>query len=95
MKLKRKLSDDSKQIFLEVCVIPSAVSTQAIASTGIDAVIIDQEHGAVSPDQLHSMIAATAGTGLRSLSESSRKKGGICEDSTRYGCRGYCFSADP
>jgi 4-hydroxy-2-oxoheptanedioate aldolase len=42
--------------------IPSAVSVQAIAAAGADWIIIDQEHGAISPESLHAMIAATAGT---------------------------------
>src|SRR5829696_5606723 len=42
--------------------IPSAVAVQAIAAAGADWVIIDQEHGAVGPESLHAMIAATAGT---------------------------------
>jgi 4-hydroxy-2-oxoheptanedioate aldolase len=42
--------------------IPSAVSVQAIAAAGADWIIIDQEHGAIGPESLHAMIAATAGT---------------------------------
>jgi 4-hydroxy-2-oxoheptanedioate aldolase len=45
-----------------MCLIPSAVSAQAIASAGADFIIIDQEHGPVGPEALHAMIAATAGT---------------------------------
>jgi 4-hydroxy-2-oxoheptanedioate aldolase len=42
--------------------IPSAVSVQAIAAAGADWVVIDQEHGAIGPESMHAMIAATAGT---------------------------------
>ena len=42
--------------------IPSAVSVQAMAAAGADWIVIDQEHGAVGPESLHAMIAATAGT---------------------------------
>ena len=45
-----------------LALIPSAVSVQAIAAAGADWVIIDQEHGAIGPESLHAMIAATAGT---------------------------------
>jgi len=45
-----------------ICTIPSAVVTQALAHAGADAVVIDQEHGAVGPENLHAMIASTAGT---------------------------------
>jgi 4-hydroxy-2-oxoheptanedioate aldolase len=43
-------------------IIPSAVVTQALASAGADAIIIDQEHAPVGPENLHAMIASTAGT---------------------------------
>jgi 4-hydroxy-2-oxoheptanedioate aldolase len=43
-------------------IIPSPVVTQAIASAGADAVVIDQEHAPVGPESLHAMIASTAGT---------------------------------
>lgn len=45
-----------------IAAVPSAVSVQAIAAAGADWVVIDQEHGAVGPESLHAMIAATAGT---------------------------------
>ena len=52
---KEELSNKGIKIFLEVCVIPSAVSTQGIASNGIDTVILDQEHDAVLTNQLNSI----------------------------------------
>jgi len=67
MTLKQKLADHQRRLTADVCVIPSAVVTQAIAAAGSDAVIIDQEHGAVGQEQLHAMIAATAGTGCAPL----------------------------
>jgi 4-hydroxy-2-oxoheptanedioate aldolase len=45
-----------------VCVIPSAVVTQALAAAGADWLVIDQEHAPIGMENLHSMIAATAGT---------------------------------
>jgi 4-hydroxy-2-oxoheptanedioate aldolase len=45
-----------------VATIPSAVAVQALAAAGADWVVIDQEHGAVGPESLHAMVAATAGT---------------------------------
>ena len=50
-----------------LCTIPSAVVTQAFAQAGADTVVIDQEHGAVGPENLHAMIASTAGTNCRPL----------------------------
>jgi 4-hydroxy-2-oxoheptanedioate aldolase len=46
-----------------LCVIPSAVSVQAIAAAGANWVMLDQEHGPIGPETLHAMIAATSGTG--------------------------------
>src|SRR4051812_24458188 len=45
-----------------LCVIPSAVVTQAVAAAGADFVIIDGEHGPIGRETMHAMIAATAGT---------------------------------
>ena len=50
-----------------ICTIPSAVVTQALAQAGADAVVIDQEHGAIGPENLHAMIASTAGTNCRPI----------------------------
>jgi 4-hydroxy-2-oxoheptanedioate aldolase len=62
MTLKKKLTQTSNALNFQVCVIPSAVVTQAIAVTGADCVIIDQEHGPIGFETLHAMIAATQGT---------------------------------
>jgi 4-hydroxy-2-oxoheptanedioate aldolase len=45
-----------------LCVIPSAVVTQALAAAGADWLVIDQEHAPTGMENLHAMIAATAGT---------------------------------
>jgi len=62
MKLKDKLADPACKLASQLCVIPSATVTQALAATGIDSLIIDQEHAATNPETLHAMIAATQGT---------------------------------
>lgn len=62
MTLKAKLAEPDRLLNWHVCVIPSAVVTQAIATAGADAVIIDQEHGPIGFETLHAMIAATQGT---------------------------------
>lgn len=45
-----------------LCLIPSAVVTQAIAAAGADMLVIDQEHAPIGMENLHSMVAATAGS---------------------------------
>ena len=59
-----------------LCVIPSAVVTQALAAAGADWLVIDQEHAPIGTENLHAMIAATAGTPVRHGCASSS---GICE----------------
>jgi len=44
-----------------MCLIPSAVVTQALAAAGADWLVVDQEHAPIAMENLHAMIAATAG----------------------------------
>ena len=67
MTLKTKFAEPGRRINAHVCVIPSAVVTQAIAAAGADCVVIDQEHGPIDFEMLHAMIAATQGTGCAPL----------------------------
>lgn len=48
-------------------VIPSAVATQAIATSGADLVLVDREHGPIGRESLHAMVASTAGTDCAAL----------------------------
>ncbi|HZH25020.1 MAG TPA: aldolase/citrate lyase family protein [Solirubrobacteraceae bacterium] len=50
-----------------VSVIPSAVVAEAVASAGADFVMIDREHGPISRETMHAMIAATNGTSCAPL----------------------------
>jgi 4-hydroxy-2-oxoheptanedioate aldolase len=45
-----------------IATIPSIQSVQALASAGVDWLIIDMEHGAIDVSVAHAMIVATAGT---------------------------------
>jgi 4-hydroxy-2-oxoheptanedioate aldolase len=60
--LNQRLEQTREILAGYVCVIPSAVSVQAMAAAGADWVVIDQEHGPIGPESMHAMIAATAGT---------------------------------
>ncbi|MBO6789326.1 MAG: hypothetical protein JJ894_02185 [Dinoroseobacter sp.] len=62
MKLKNKLGDPSVNLSFEGCIIPSPVSVQAIARTGIDMIMLDLEHAPTDPSALHAMICAAQGT---------------------------------
>jgi 4-hydroxy-2-oxoheptanedioate aldolase len=62
MTLKARLRDTRDRLTMQLCTIPSAVVTQALAAAGSDCVVVDLEHGAVDHASAHAMIAATAGT---------------------------------
>jgi 4-hydroxy-2-oxoheptanedioate aldolase len=62
MTMKAKLEDPDRRLNGHVCIIPSAVVSQAVAAAGADYVIIDQEHSPMGHETLHAMIAATQGT---------------------------------
>lgn len=47
--------------------VPSVAEVQILARSGIDAVILDMEHGAIDLKSLQAMIAATQGTGAAPL----------------------------
>lgn len=62
MKLKEKLHSGSQKLSFEACIIPSTVSVQAIAATGVDMIMLDLEHAPTNPSDLHAMICAAQGT---------------------------------
>lgn len=74
-----------------VAAIPSAVSVQAIAAAGADWVVLDQEHGAVGPESLHAMIAATAGTGCAPLVRVPRRDEAWVKPALDLGAEGIVF----
>lgn len=67
MQLKQKMTTPGARLSGVLCTIPSPVVTQALASSGMDCVIVDLEHGAVDIGTAHAMIAATQGTGCAPL----------------------------
>ena len=67
MFFKERLRRDDGLLKGVICVIPSAVSAQAIAAAGADFIIIDREHGPIGREAMHAMIAATAGTACAAL----------------------------
>ena len=91
MSLKRKLADAQRLLNGHVCVIPSAVVTQAVAAAGADYVIIDQEHAPVGPETLHAMIAATAGTDCAPLVRITELSEATVKRVLDLGAEGICF----
>jgi 4-hydroxy-2-oxoheptanedioate aldolase len=74
-----------------VATIPSAVSVQAMAAAGADWIVIDQEHGAVGPESLHAMIAATAGTRCAPLVRVPRRDEAWVKPALDLGAEGIVF----
>ena len=74
-----------------VATIPSAVSVQAIAAAGADWIVIDQEHGAVGPESLHAMIAATAGTSCAPLVRVPKRDEAWVKPALDFGAEGVLF----
>ena len=60
--IKQRLRNPMDLLAGYINIIPSSVVTQALAAAGADVLMIDQEHGPIGPENLHAMIASTAGT---------------------------------
>lgn len=88
--LKRRLAA-GETIGTYVNVIPSAVAVQAMAAAGADCVILDQEHGAVGPEALHAMIAATQGTRCAPLVRVPAREAAWVKPALDLGAEGICF----
>jgi 4-hydroxy-2-oxoheptanedioate aldolase len=72
-------------------IIPSPVVTQALASAGADAIVIDQEHAPVGPENLHAMIASTAGTNCTPLVRVTKRDAGMVKLALDFGAAGIVF----
>src|SRR4030095_14462994 len=72
-------------------IIPSAVVTQALASAGADAIVIDQEHAPVGPENLHAMIASTAGTNCLPFVRVTKRREGMVKLALDLGAAGIVF----
>lgn len=90
MGMKQRLRD-GQVLSGYVNVIPSPVSVQAMAAAGADWIIFDQEHGAVGPESLHAMIAATAGTSCAPLVRVPRCDEAWVKPALDLGAEGICF----
>jgi 2-keto-3-deoxy-L-rhamnonate aldolase RhmA len=74
-----------------VCLIPSPVVTQALAAAGADWVVIDQEHAPIGPENLHAMVAATAGTACSPWVRVSRRDEAFVKPALDAGAEGILF----
>jgi 4-hydroxy-2-oxoheptanedioate aldolase len=55
-------------------VVPSPVTAEAAAKSGPGYVVVDQQHGAVSPEAMAAMLAVIGGTGVPSLVRVARNE---------------------
>ena len=74
-----------------VNIIPSPVTTQALAAAGADVLIIDQEHGPIGPETMHAMIASTAGTGCSPWVRVPRRDEAFVKSALDAGAEGIMF----
>jgi 4-hydroxy-2-oxoheptanedioate aldolase len=72
-------------------IIPSPVVTQALASAGADAIVIDQEHAPVGPESLHAMIASTAGTKCLPFVRVTKRDEAMVKLALDFGAAGIVF----
>jgi len=91
MTMKAKLAEPDRRLNGHVCVIPSAVVTQAVAAAGADYVIIDQEHSPIGFETLHAMVAATAGTDCAPLVRIPEISEAAVKRALDIGAEGICF----
>lgn len=91
MTFRHRLAEPARRLNGHVCVIPSAVVTQAIAAAGADFVIIDQEHAPASLETVHAMIAATQGTDCAPFVRVPEIAEAPVKQALDMGAEGICF----
>lgn len=91
MTLKARLRDTRDRLTMQLCTIPSAVVTQALAAAGSDCVVVDLEHGAVDYASAHAMIAATAGTACAPLVRVTANEPMLVKRALDLGAEGIMF----
>lgn len=91
MTLKARLKGTQDRLTMQLCTIPSAVVTQALAAAGSDCVVVDLEHGAIDHACAHAMIAATAGTSCAPLVRVTASEPALVKRALDLGAEGIMF----
>ncbi|WP_270933617.1 HpcH/HpaI aldolase family protein [Falsiroseomonas oryzae] len=91
MTLKARLRETRDALTMQLCTIPSAVVTQALAAAGSDCVVVDLEHGAVDHASAHAMIAATAGTSCAPMARVTANDATMVKRALDLGAEGIMF----
>ncbi len=89
--MKQRIHSSQDLLSGYLCTIPSPVVTQAIAATGVDWVVIDQEHAPIGMESLHAMIAATAGTACSPWVRVARRDEAHVKPALDVGAEGIMF----
>lgn len=89
-RLKAALSSRTPT-FGVIATIPSIQSVQALASGGLDWILIDMEHGPIDMTAAHAMIAATAGSTTVPLVRIASRDPSLCKAAMDLGVLGVCF----
>jgi 4-hydroxy-2-oxoheptanedioate aldolase len=74
-----------------IATIPSVQMVQVLARAGLDWILIDMEHGAITADMVHAMIAATSGTALVPLVRVADASSWQAKLPLDLGALGICF----
>lgn len=89
-RLKTALSE-RKPTFGLIATMPSIQSVQALASAGVDWLLIDMEHGPIDLTAAHAMIVAMAGTPMVPLVRTASQEAWQAKALMDLGVLGVCF----
>ena len=89
-QLKKRLSDD-QPIFGAFVTQPSVGVAQLLASSDLDWLMIDLEHGMIDLPAMHAMVAATGGTSCTPLVRTPLNDHGLVEHALDAGANGLVF----
>jgi 4-hydroxy-2-oxoheptanedioate aldolase len=89
-RLRKQLAD-RRPTFGLIATIPSIQTVQALASAGLDWLLIDMEHGPVDMTGAHAMIVAMAGSGTVPLARTAWQDAWQAKALMDLGVMGVCF----
>ena len=91
VSMKHRIHKTKEPLGGYLCLIPSPVVTQALATAGADWLVIDQEHAPIGAENLHAMIAATAGTACSPWVRVAKRDEGCVKPALDAGAEGIMF----
>jgi 4-hydroxy-2-oxoheptanedioate aldolase len=91
VSMKERIHKSKDPLGGYLCLIPSPVVTQALAAAGADWLVIDQEHAPIGMENLHAMIAATAGTACSPWVRVAKRDEAFVKPALDVGAEGIMF----